>query len=277
MVETRVERFPSMGTRVELHLFGPVDDDTVWQARRAIEAVDDALTIHRPSPTAALNERLGAGEAAAIDDALLLEAVGIVDRLRAATLDLFDPAAGHAEGGWSDLEVDLAAGRVIPSRPVLLDFGGFGKGYALDRAVAALRAGGVRSALLSAGESSIAVIGQHPLGGTWPFAIPDPRDGSRTLVELALEDEALSISSTLGGAAHRAASVRPGDGVALTIPRTAVAVERSGGAAEALSTALLVATAAERERLLDGCAGHRFVFAHDEAIAFSDKQIVGRG
>ncbi len=266
-----VERFVAMGTRVELHRFGAGDGDALSAARRAIEAVDDALTIHRPSPTTALNEALLAGREAAIDDAVLFEALVAIDAVHALTNGLFDPTADRrfAGAGWSDIAFDRATGRVRATRSIALDFGGFGKGFALDRACAALREAGVASACLSAGESSIAVVGEHPLGGGWPFAIPHPLDAGRTLVELELTDESLSISSTVGAGAQapeRAAMIRPSDGATVTAARCTIAVDRLGAHAEAMSTALLVADQDRAARLLS--APHRYLFdlSHEAAI-----------
>lgn len=263
-----IERFLAMGTRVELHRFGPGDADALARARRAIEAVDDALTIHRPSPATALNEVLRNGGTARINDPLLLDALLRIAAGRAMTDGLFDPAAqvGRADAGWQALHIDARAATVASDRPVALDFGGFGKGYALDRAAAALRDAGVTCALLSAGESSISVVGEHPLGGAWSFAIPDPRSADRTLAEVDLVDEALSVSATLGAGAlapGRAATVRPMDGVAIRAPRTAVAVDRRGAVAEMLSTALIIADDRQARRLQAN--GRRMIFelAHD--------------
>jgi thiamine biosynthesis lipoprotein ApbE len=133
-----------------------------------------------------------------------------------------------------------------------------------------LRSAGVLSALLSAGESSIAVIGEHPLGGGWPFEVPHPLKPGQMLVELELRDEALSISSTVGAGAHapeRAAMVRPTDGTVVTASRSVVAVERSGARAEVMSTALLVADDAQARRLLEGRQDRRFRFDFDREAA----------
>lgn len=278
-VDHRVERFAAMGTRVELHLFGAGESDALSRARAAIEAVDDALTIQRPSPATVMNERLLAGLEAAIDDAVLLAALGEVEDLVALTGGLFDPTADTASraGGWGTMLLDRAAATIGAAYPTALDFGGFGKGYALDRAAWALRQGGVVSAFLSAGESSIAVVGRHPLGGRWPVGIPHPTVPDRYLVELALEDEALSISSTVGAHADapgRSPTVRPATGEAVAAPRTAVAVDCSGARAEALSTALLIADAAERDWLIGGARDRRFSFclAHTRATALTNNE-----
>jgi FAD:protein FMN transferase len=259
------ERFAAMGTRVELHLFGAVERSAIDAARRAIEAVDDALTIHRPSATTELNECLLAGRPCPIDDPLLLEALTEIEMAHRLTHGLFDPAAHAARpgAGWGALHFDRTGARIHASQPVAFDFGGFGKGFALDCACDALRDAGVTSAFLCAGESSIAVIGEHPLGGGWPVAIPHPLEPERILVELELHDEALSISSTAGAgtrAPERAPMIRPADGSLVTAARTAVAVDRRGGRAEVMSTALLVANDAQAACFPDDAHSRRFLF-----------------
>jgi thiamine biosynthesis lipoprotein len=264
-IAAQVERFVAMGTRVELHMFGGAPADALVAARRAIERVDDALTIHRPSPTTAVNDALLAGDTVAIDDPVLIAALIAIEDVHALTGGLFDPAADRRFGGatWDDVAFDRAAARLSATRPLALDFGGFGKGFALDRAGAALRDAGVASACLSAGESSIAVVGEHPLGGGWPFAIPHPLREGAVLVEIELVDEALSISTTAGAgtqAPERAAMIRPSDGAIVTAARCAVAIDRSGGRAEALSTALLVADDDRARALLAGGPARRFLY-----------------
>ncbi|WP_237709206.1 FAD:protein FMN transferase [Sphingomonas elodea] len=254
-------RFAAMGTRIELHLFGRDDPAALAAAEVAIRSAEDTLTIHRPSPTTALNRILSLAGNAAIDDELLFEAVLAVDTLWRATGGRFDPSLG----AWSALAIDPAARRIVAERPLTLDFGGFGKGFALDRAVQALRASGVSSALLSAGESSIAVIGPHPLGGDWPLAIPHPDVPGAWLVELGLTDASVSVSSTAGAGARkpgRAAMVRPSDGTHVSAPATAVAVAATGAEAEAWSTALLVADAASADRLCAAAPDRHFRFSH---------------
>ncbi|MGH6693806.1 FAD:protein FMN transferase [Sphingopyxis sp.] len=272
-----VVRFASMGTRIELHRFGAGEDDALTAAQHAIETVDDALTIHRPSATTALNERLMAGQGADIDDALLFDALVAIEEMHALTLGLFDPAADRRFGsaGWSAIAFDRGAARIEISQPVALDFGGFGKGFALDRACAVLREKGVVSACLSAGESSIAVVGAHPLGGGWPFAISHPLRPHEILVELELLDESVSISSTVGAgtnAPERAAMIRPTDATIVSAPRHSVAVDRLGAHAEAMSTALLVADEDQAERLLNGDRTRRFLFDFPRGAAIPINQ-----
>ena len=262
--EAPVERFAAMGTRVELHGFAASDAVALSAARRAIVAVDDALTIHRPSPLTALNADLLAGREATVDVPILIDALAAAEAAQAATFGLFDVAADRGTGGaWAMVRFDRARGTVSADRPLALDFGGLGKGIALDRAAAVLRAAGVASALLSAGESSILALGDHPLGGRWPFAIPHPTQADATLLEVELRDKALSISATVGAGAaapERAAMIRPGDAAIVDAPCCTVAIAATGTAAEAMSTALLVADPARLARLLHDSADTSFRF-----------------
>lgn len=269
--EARVERFAAMGTRVEIHVFAASDAAALPAARHAVAAVDDALTIHRPSPLTALNSALLSGREAAVGDAILLDALAAAAAAHAATFGLFDVAADPRTGGaWPMIRLDRYRGTVSADRPLALDFGGLGKGIALDRAAAVLRAAGVGCALLSAGESSIVALGEHPLGGGWPFAIPHPAHAETALLEVELHDQALAISATVGAgtaAPERAAMIRPGDAAPVDAPGCTVAIAPTGTAAEAMSTALLVADPARLARLLRDSADTRFRFDRDALAA----------
>jgi thiamine biosynthesis lipoprotein len=94
------------------------------------------------------------------------------------------------------------AGRTVRfRRPIELNLGAIGKGYAIDRAAAVLRTDfHIRAALIEGGHSSIRAIGA--LAGSpdgWPVALADPFRPGRTLMILRLRDRALGNS----GAAHQ--------------------------------------------------------------------------
>jgi FAD:protein FMN transferase len=75
-----------------------------------------------------------------------------------------------------------------------LDLGGIAKGYAIDRAVRLLRAGGATNALVSVGGTKFYAMGA-PLGsGGWPIDIPDPLDPKKVVRKINLRDRALSIA-----------------------------------------------------------------------------------
>ncbi|MDQ7817390.1 MAG: FAD:protein FMN transferase [Melioribacteraceae bacterium] len=52
-----------------------------------------------------------------------------------------------------------------------IDFGGFGKGYALEKVEKILREYSVENAFISFGESSVLALGKHPNGDCWKIGI----------------------------------------------------------------------------------------------------------
>ncbi len=146
-----------------------------------------------------------------------------------------------------------------------VDLGGFGKGFALDRAAASLRAAGVRQAFLSFGESSIAVLGAHPNGPDWPVGIPNLFRPAEMLWSFHLKDASLSTSGTApfnrlaeipaSGSRALGQTIDPRTGCPVSGYRTMSVAAPDGAGAEALSTALLVIPEPEREAILAAFPG----------------------
>jgi thiamine biosynthesis lipoprotein len=99
--------------------------------------------------------------------------------------------------GSDKMRLEAEARTIRFERPgVELNFGSIGKGYALDRMAAALR-GGVDSALLSAGSSSLLAIGSGDrLQGGWKVGIRHPLHKHRRLAVLQLRGCAMSTSGS---------------------------------------------------------------------------------
>jgi thiamine biosynthesis lipoprotein len=99
--------------------------------------------------------------------------------------------------GWQKIVLDPRTRTVRFTAPVEIDPGGIGKGYAVDRMAEILRARGVRSALISAGRSSIYGLGAPPSEPRgWRVTIPDPRGGKGTVAEFYLKDMSMSTSGS---------------------------------------------------------------------------------
>ena len=93
--------------------------------------------------------------------------------------------------GYRHLLLDPRASTLRFRRPgMAIDLGAAARGYALDAAIAVLRAHGVQAALLGAGRRSVRAIGQPP-EGQWTIRW-EPRD--RTPELFVLRDLALSMS-----------------------------------------------------------------------------------
>ncbi|MBL8179327.1 MAG: FAD:protein FMN transferase [Bryobacterales bacterium] len=99
--------------------------------------------------------------------------------------------------GFDKVTLDGSARSVRFTRDGMeLDPGGIGKGYAVDRMVAILKAANIRSAMISAGNSSIYALGAPPNEKGWRISIRHPKDLNRQAQEVTLTDSSLSTSGT---------------------------------------------------------------------------------
>ena len=99
--------------------------------------------------------------------------------------------------GWQNIMLDSTT-RTVRFRngaPMDLDPGSIGKGFAVDLAVARLRADGVTAALLSAGGSTLYAIGAPPGELGWPVLVPDPHETGAVASKVLLKDESLSTGA----------------------------------------------------------------------------------
>jgi thiamine biosynthesis lipoprotein len=114
---------------------------------------------------------------------------------------LFDVTQGsrieHVKGGQDGSLPQISGSLIVsPDRPLVtcespgrqIDFGGIGKGFALDRLKDLLMDWQVEAALISAGASTQLAVGSDP----WPLELA----GDRDRVTLNLANEALSASGT---------------------------------------------------------------------------------
>ncbi|MFT3848707.1 MAG: FAD:protein FMN transferase [Propionivibrio sp.] len=208
------------GTRVEI-LIADLDEARARPAAVAVLREFDRLhrTYHawQPSGLSELNAAIAAGRphavtpelAAFIADAQRLSAlsdarfdpgIGGLIRLWGFQSDEFKPLLPNpgvlaawraARPGIADLKLD---GLLVSSRnpQVALDFGGYLKGAALDRAVEILRAQGVRNALINIGGNVMALGTKN--GARWRVGIQHPRrPGPLATIELN-DGEAIGTS-----------------------------------------------------------------------------------
>lgn len=229
--------FEAMHTAVEL-LF--VCDEEA-RARALCDSVQELFArlervFSRHLPDAELSRLNATLEPFEAGDELYF-ALELCEQLRLATKGYFDIAALSPtlhRPAYSTLPPVHKVQR--RSGDIMLDMGGFGKGFALEKAKKLLVDGGIASAILNAGNSSVLAIGRHPLGDCWK--VSPEKDGS---TEFRLLDSALSVSGVAGfGRGH---IVDPKTGKTVSKDRNVAVTGRSALVCEVLSTALYAAPA----------------------------------
>jgi len=261
------------------------DDDKL--ARRVIrDAVEEVHRLDRilsnyaaDSDLSRLNQAAGRGPQTVPNE--LYDLLRLSRRMSEVTDGLFDVTVGGLMTFWRD----HATSQQIPSKTDLvkvvadtgyqqvvllehnrieilraatqIDFGGIGKGFAIDRAAARLKQSGIKSALINFGGSSIIAIGTPPNGTGWEVGVKDPDADVHT--KLMLHDQALATSSSMGrvwqlGRKTYGHLVNPQTGMPMTINRTATVIARNAAIAEAL-TKPLVLIGSQALSYIDGFPG----------------------
>ena len=209
------------GTRVELLTWDASEDKAraaMAEVLREFDRLHRAYHAWEPSELTALNTAIAAGQSEISVSPELAAMLADAKRLAATGDELFNPALGQLIALWgfhtdsftphrpdpARLAALVAArpqmadltitGNTVTSRnpAVQLDLGGYGKGYALDRAAAILKAHGVGNALINIGGNVLALGSKGDL--PWRVGIQNPRE-PRPLASLPLRDgEAIGTS-----------------------------------------------------------------------------------
>jgi thiamine biosynthesis lipoprotein len=209
------------GTMVEVSVWG---EDPARGRELCAKVFAEFDRLHRllhpwqPGPMADLNAAIAAGKQNVATDPEIARMIEAASAASVKSEHLFNPAIGKLVALWGfhtdtppklippapELEAIVKAqprmtdlvveGDRVTSRnrQVQLDFGGYAKGYALDRAEQLLRAEGVKSALINIGGNVLAIgsKGSEP----WRIGIQDPRRPS-SIATLELHDgEAIGTS-----------------------------------------------------------------------------------
>ena len=263
----RVHR-TAMACRFEVMLASD-DAADMAAAREALDEADEIesfLTVFRDSSEVSDVNRRAAREAVPLTAALF----ALVQRaaaLHAATDGAFDITSTPLSRCWGFLRREgrlpdageIGSARELVGMPLValdepsrtirfaregmeLNFGAIGKGYALDRMGALLRARGASRALLSAGSSSVLAVGGRGRG--WPVDLR-PQRASRRVGRLWLRNAAVGTS----GAGEQFVEINGRHYGHVIDPRTgqpadgvlgASVVTRDAATADALSTAFLI-------------------------------------
>ena len=212
-MEAQHRHISSMGTRLDMVFPGmepDLCDGLITQIESELQRLDALLSIHRfDSELSHLN---GTGFAGTIEISQELHGIlSQVKMLSDETGGYFDvtmkPVSDFLKSkesqeqivdrhtldvvGMDKLMIEKEGVRFV-REGVMLDLGGYGKGYAVKRIIMILQSAGIECALISFGESLIYGLGSHPYGETWRVSVPG-EDPKRPM-EFDLKDEALSTS-----------------------------------------------------------------------------------
>ncbi len=265
-------RFMAFGTLVDLSIIG-VDRDSAQEAARALE--QDFAFMHQawhawdPGPLGRVNRLIAKGEDFSVPPSVL-PLIRLGKLYAEQSGGLFNPAIGRLINLWgfhtdapeyrpppppeairtllksspdmADLELD---GIMLRSTnlEVQLDFGGFGKGYGIDLAIAHLREMGIHNAIINAG-GDLRAIGDRG-GRPWRIAIRRPSGGVLAIIEVS-GDESVFTSGDYernfvyeGKTYHHI--IDPRTGYPAQGSRSLTVLHTDAATADAAATALYVA------------------------------------
>ncbi len=269
-------------------IFNILDNDqaTPWgvEALNLIDLIEDRITIYRPaSELALLNARAAAGWQSVSADlfALLLTARDLYER----TAGGFDVTAGPLIRTWGFLqrrgrqpepeELEAARGccgmdliefdrqrqRVRFRQPgVEINLGAIGKGWAIDRAIERIAAGGIADVLIHGGHSSLRASGSRGLpgqagsGSGWPVGLRHPLRPRHRLGTIVIQNRALGTSGSgtqffIDQGRKLGHILDPRSGLPATGVLSATVLAPTAAEADALATAAYVLGPAELDRI----------------------------
>lgn len=180
--------------------------------------------------------------------------------------------AALAKVGWEKLTLD---GRklTMAQAGMRLDFGGIGKGYAAEEALAVLKKLGIESALVAAsGDISVSDAPPGREGWTVDIAPLDPKDPPRRLL---LKNAAVSTSGDLFqhveiDGVRYSHVLNPKTGLGLIGFRSATVIHKRGTYADALSKAASILPPETAIKVIEAFSGETFI-ATKEATSQSAK------
>lgn len=247
-----------MGTTFEIVVHGEEQTYARQAARaafRELRGLEEELSRFIPCSDVAQINRLRAGEVVRVGPATL-ECLELARRVHSETNGAFDVTIGPLLACWlaedgtarTPTDDDLAEARartgmsLLSIQPgehmvglerdgVVVDLGGIGKGYAVDRLAEFLRDWEIGDALIHSGESTALAM------GSWSVAIRDPGAQAEGLERFSLRDRALSGS---GIALHGAHILDPRTGRPAGGKLATWAAAPNAALSDALSTAFMV-------------------------------------
>ncbi|HSL70544.1 MAG TPA: FAD:protein FMN transferase, partial [Longimicrobiales bacterium] len=263
--------WPIMGTTLRVRVWAPDSTSALAAlqvARDEIALVDNLMSTYQPtselsvvrrragsdsityvSPATTTVLRAALDYAARTDTALDVTVGPLIDvwgfhRHAGRLPTAFQLDSARALTGLAGIDFDPAERTLrLRKRGMALDFGAIAKGYALDRAMRAMRAAGATAGTVDLG-GNVIMFGPAP-EGAWQVGIVDPRQRDRLLARLPIDSGAVSTSGDYEQF-FQADGVRyshifdPRTGLPVQGVASVTVIAPTGMASDALSTAFYV-------------------------------------
>ena len=127
---------------------------------------------------------------------------------------------------------------------ISIDFGGFAKGYAIEKLKKILQDAGLTQFFINFGNSSVCGSGHHPHGDCWSVGVDNPFQTGQILGAVSLKDSCLSVSGNTP--VHKNHIVHPLTGSFIDNKKIVCVTTSDAAVAEVLSTTLLLANEYEK-------------------------------
>ncbi len=254
--------FNAMHTEFEI-IVAPVEEaqakQMIKEIQTAISDVENKLNRHdTASLISIVNDKVG-GTAVKIDEELYM-ILELCRSFYSTTFGFFDI------GAYSPFIIDNTAVEarymlnpkqhsvIFSDSSVILDFGGFAKGYALDIVSNILKKYKTVNALVNFGNSSVLAIGTHPYGKYWPVSVEHTSVNGKGIHTFKLRNDSLSIS---GNGRKQEHIINPRTGKKVKKGSLIAVQGRSSLIVEILSTALFAAPKDKQKEIINNYNGYK--------------------
>jgi len=200
-----------MGTMVEITV-SPPDEQAIKAAFEEIKKVDALMSTYKENSEVSILNREGENHLSTETLQVIREAINFSE----ITGGAFDITCKPLINLWKEAKKEkaipspqeikealflvgyekiLLEGDIIrfKQKGMQIDLGGIAKGYAVDRAIEALRKNGIRRALVNAG-GDLYALGSGPGDEKWQVGIQDPREEGKLLGIIKVKDVGVATS-----------------------------------------------------------------------------------
>lgn len=267
-----------MGTLVEITVI-PANEKAIREAFEALKKVDALMSTYKEDSEISILNREGRAQVSeetleVIEDAIKFSKLtdGAFDITCRPLINLWNKVKTE-EKLPTEEEIEEAISLVgyqgiilegnqirLEKKGMQIDLGGIAKGYAVDKAIEALKKNGIKRALVNAG-GDLYALGTDSQGEKWQIGVQDPREEDRVIDIIKVKDRAVATSGdyrryfTLEGKRF-SHIVNPKTGLTIQdVPMSVTIIGPDATTTDALSTGVFVLGPEEGMKLIESLPG----------------------